>query len=273
MTAAASSLTVELRGKRDVRASLQKAVPGAIGFASFFLMWEIIGRLGSNDGPIPKIPPFSSVISAIFDDGWTYYRPNLSTTLNYAVQGWLWGNALAILASAIVLTLPFMELPILQIGVTTYCLPIVAIAPLMFIAYTGNTPYIVITIQFVFFGTLVNTLSGLRSADPTSLDVVRAYGGGRAQGLFRVRLISALPSLFAGLKMAAPAAILGAVVAEFFNPADRGLGIGIINAQTHLQDARAWGIAVVATTIGGVAFFVIGAIARVVTPWAKVTEF
>ena len=272
-TAPTPTPAVPRRSERDFGAAASKAIPGLVGFALFLALWEVGGRIVSSGRKIPLIPPFSSVISAIVHDGWTYYRPNISTTLGYAFNGWLWGNGLAIVAAGIVLTFPFMELPILQLGVTTYCLPIVAIAPLLFIAYTGSAPYTIVTMMFVFFGTLVNTLSGLRGADPTSLDVVRAYGGGRAQGLFRVRLKSALPSVFAGLKIAGPAAVLGAVLAEFFQPADSGLGVGIIRSQQQLEVARTWGIALVATALGGIVFIITGLVARLVTPWAKPSEF
>ena len=62
----------------------------------------------------------------------------------------------------------------------------------------------------VFFTTVVGCLLGLRAAPRTSLDLVRAYGGSAWTMLRKVQLIAALPSLFAALKIAAPAAFLGA---------------------------------------------------------------
>lgn len=255
-----------------IGSATRRAIPGFIGFSSLLIIWEIGGRLVSSGRRIPLIPPFSAVMSAIYDDGWTYYRPNIGTTLGYATEGWVWGNLLAIAAAAVVLLVPRLELVIIQVGVTTYCLPLVAAAPLIFLVYTDRAPYLIITVLFVFFTTLMLTLAGLRSADPTSLDVVRAYGGGRIEGLRRVRLISALPSIFASLKIAGPAAVLGAVLAEFFQPADSGLGVGIIRSQQQLQVERTWGIAIVSTLIGATAYVLVGVVARFATPWAPKVE-
>ena len=255
-----------------ITSAVRHAVPGLIGFAGFLAVWEVVGRIVSSGRKIPLIPPFSAVVASILDDGWTYYRPNIATTLDYALRGWVIGNLLAIAAAAVVLVIPRLELIIVQIGVTTYCLPLVASAPLIFLVYTDKTPYVIITVLFVFFTTLVLTLAGLRGADPTSLDVVRAYGGGRWEGLRRVRLVSALPSMFAGLKIAGPAAVLGAVLAEFFQPADSGLGVGIIRSQQQREVSRTWGIAIVSTLIGVAAYLITSVVARFATPWAPKVE-
>jgi len=253
-------------------AALRRMTPAAIGFASLLIIWEVVGRVTSSGRPIPLIPPLTEVITAVLDDGWAYYGPNISTTLGYALAGWVIGNVLAIAAAGIAVLFPRIEGLMLQLGVTTYCLPLVAIAPILFVVYTGNTPYIVISVIFVFFTTLVLTLSGLRSADSTSLDLVRAYGGGRLEGLRRVRIVAALPSVFAALKVAAPAAVLGAVLAEFFQPADSGLGVGIIRSQQQLEIARTWGIAVVTTLLGASVYLFTALVARFAVPWAPKVE-
>lgn len=252
--------------------TIRRAVPGLVGFVVLLAVWEVVGHTVNAGRRIALIPPFTDVIRAIVDDGWEYYRPNVGTTLRYAADGWVVGNILAVLAAGLVLLVPSLERVVLQIGVTTYCLPLVAVAPLVFLVYSGQTPYRIITVLFVFFTTLVLALAGLRSADPTSLDVVRAYGGGRWEGLRRVRIIAALPWILSGLRIAGPSAVLGAVLAEFFQPADSGLGVGIIRSQQQLQVERTWAIAVVATMLGATAYVLVGAVARVATPWAPKVE-
>ena len=83
----------------------------------------------------------------------------------------------------------------------------------------------------VFFTTLIGCSSGCVSADRTSLEVVQAYGGGSWTQLRKVRLAGRLPSMFAGLRIAAPAAMLGAIIGEYIGRQDRGLGIVMIDAQ------------------------------------------
>jgi ABC-type nitrate/sulfonate/bicarbonate transport system permease component len=119
----------------------------------------------------------------------------------------------------------------------------------------------------VFFTTLVGTLVGLRSADKTALDVVHAYGGGAIKKLTKVRLRAALPSLFVALRIAAPAAVLGAIIGEYVG-GESGLGIAMIASQSGLRVATTWGIALCATAIAGIGYGVTAFIGRRLTPWA-----
>jgi ABC-type nitrate/sulfonate/bicarbonate transport system permease component len=119
----------------------------------------------------------------------------------------------------------------------------------------------------VFFTTLVGMLLGLRSADKTALDVVYAYGGGPAKMLSKVRIRAALPSLFAALRIAAPAAILGAIIGEYLG-GESGLGIAMIASETAVNIERTWAIALVATGLAGIAYGITALIGRWLTPWA-----
>jgi ABC-type nitrate/sulfonate/bicarbonate transport system permease component len=237
---------------------------GLIGIAILVAIWQIIGMtMFQKTG---SIPPPTKVIKALSQDPDIYWR-NLTSTLNGAWQGWLWGNALAIGLAFVVLVLPIVERPVLQLGITSYCLPAVAIGPLLAIVFDGETPKVVLAGLAVFFTTLIGALLGLRSADPVMLDVVHAYGGGRVNKLTKVRLRASLPSLFAGLRIAAPAAVLGAIIGEY-SGAERGIGIGMIVSQQRGEPATTWALALLATAAAGLAYAITALIGRLVTPWA-----
>jgi ABC-type nitrate/sulfonate/bicarbonate transport system permease component len=119
----------------------------------------------------------------------------------------------------------------------------------------------------VIFTTLVSTLLGLRGVDPTSLDLIRAYGGGSWTMLWKVRLRACLPSLFVGLRIAAPAAMLGAMIGEFLG-ADSGLGVSMISAEQSYELPRTWAFALVATGLSALAYGITGLVGRLVAPWA-----
>ena len=91
-----------------------------------------------------------------------------------------------------------------RLSVAVYCLPLLAIGPILQIVTTGSSTKIVLAALSVFFTTLVCCVLGLRSADPASLDVVHAAGGGKLRMFSAVRVQAALPSVFAGLRIAAP---------------------------------------------------------------------
>ena len=118
----------------------------------------------------------------------------------------------------------------------------------------------------VFFTTLVGMLVGLRSADQTALDVVHAFGGSSWQKVVKIRLRACLPSLFAALRIAAPAAVLGAIIGEYLG-GDSGLRVAMINAEQAFEVDRTWGIALVATGVAGVAYAITSILGRMAMPW------
>ncbi len=94
------------------------------------------------------------------------------------------------------------------------------------------SPRVILAALGCYFATMTATVLGLSQADSRSLDVVRAYGGGRFAEMHFVQLRSALPSILGGLRVAAPAAVLGAILGG--NSAAAALWLG-----TYLLDRSA----------------------------------
>lgn len=241
-----------------------KVPVGLIGVVALVLLWELVAVTFFSSSR--AVPTPTSVVSKIVDDGWHFYWPNLHTTLSEAIKGWFWGNLLAILAAMLFLVAPLAERFLLQLGVASYCLPPVAILPVFAIVFTGQRPKVILAAMSVFFTTLIATLVGLRSADATALDVVKAYGGGPVKQLTKVRLRASLPSMFAGLCIAAPAAVLGAIIGEFLG-GTRGIGVAMINSMQAIDTPRTWGLALVATAVAGAGYALTGLAGRLVSPW------
>jgi ABC-type nitrate/sulfonate/bicarbonate transport system permease component len=128
---------------------------------------------------------------------------------------------------------------------------------------------VVLAALSVFFTTVVGALLGLRAAPRATVDLVRAYGGTRWTELRLVQLIAALPNLFAALKIAAPAAFLGAVLAEYLGSGgDASIGRSLIAAQSNGDGPRLWYLGLVCGVVSGAAYLVVGLVARIVTPWS-----
>jgi ABC-type nitrate/sulfonate/bicarbonate transport system permease component len=239
-------------------------VSSTAGIVILLIAWQIIGSTMFQK--THSIPPPTKVVQSLFDSPDFYWR-NLSATLGGAWKGWVWGNALAIGLAFLVLVLPIVERPVIQLGVTSYCLPAVAIGPLFAIIFGGETPKIVLASLAVFFTTLIGALLGLRGADPTQLDVVHAFGGGAISKLIKVRLRAGLPGLFAGLRIAAPAAVLGAIIGEY-SGAEQGIGVAMIASQQRGDPTTTWALALAATAAAGLAYGLTALVGRVLTPWA-----
>lgn len=240
-------------------------IPSLVGVGVLLVVWQIVGlTVFAKSG---TVPPPTAILSEMRSDGWDFYRPNIVTTVTVAAKGWMWGNLLAIVTAVVFVQIPFVERVLMQVAVASYCLPTVAIGGVLLLALTGDKPRVILAAVSCFFTTLVGMHVGLRSVDRSSLDLVRAYGGGSWSQLWKVRLRSSLPALFAGLRIAAPAAMLGTIIGEWLG-AENGLGVAMVNSQQALMIDRTWGIAVVITGLSAVAYGATALVANLLTPWA-----
>jgi ABC-type nitrate/sulfonate/bicarbonate transport system permease component len=240
---------------------------GLLGIVIVLVIWQLLGVTHWHKS---AVPPFTKVMHEIGSD-WAFYRRNLAVTVREAFKGWLWGNGLAIALAVAFVQVPIIERALMKVAIAAYCLPIIAIGPILIIQYKGDTPKVILAALTCFFTTLIGMLLGLRSADANSLDLVRAYGGGSWLQLRKVRLKSSLPGLFAGLRIAAPAAMLGAVIAEYMGGSDKGIGNALISAQQGGNSTVIWAIAVVITAAAGIGYFVTAVVGRALTPWVTRT--
>lgn len=243
---------------------------GLAGIVGVIAVWWIAGALRWFGGTIPTP---GAVLSTIADTGASFYVENFSTTVELALRGFLWGNALAIVLAILVVVIPPIEGLATQLAIISYCTPIIAVAPIIQVAFTQvQTMIVFLAAISVFFTTMIGTLTGLRSPHQGSLDLVRVYGGGRIAQLWRVRSVSALPNTLAAIKIAAPAAVLGAVLGEFLAMPDKGAGPAMIVAQQRGDIPQVWAIALISGAIAGIGYAVVAVIAQFATRWAAGSE-
>lgn len=252
--------------RADILASLAAVLRSLGGLLLLIAAWQLVVQfVYSGSGTIPT--PLQ-IVAQFWKDGLSLYLDNALATLEAAAWGWLWGNLLAVALAVLVTVLPQVEGSVMQLGVASYCLPVVAIGPILVILFNGMTPRVVLAALSVFLTTLVGALIGLRGVDRTMLDVVHAFGGTSGQKLVKVRFRAALPSLLAALRIAAPAAVLGAIVGEYLG-AESGLGVVMINAQQALEAARTWAVCIVATLVAGCGYGATSLVAHLATPWSR----
>lgn len=248
------------------------ALYSAVGLAGIIIIWWVAALTVLADA---RVPTPGGVVRAMVEDGFGFYWQHFSVTIQEAAIGFFWGNLVAVLLASLVLILPWTERLITQIAVISYCIPIVAVAPVLYIVIgppaTGEPSgtAVALAVLAVFFTTVVGTLLGLKSADPASLDVVTVYGGSRLTQLRKVRLIAALPSILNALQIAAPAALLGAILGEYVGGVRQGVGLALIIAQQNLDVERAWAIGLLCALVAGGAYAIFGLIGKVAAPWSR----
>jgi ABC-type nitrate/sulfonate/bicarbonate transport system permease component len=151
--------------------------------------------------------------------------------------------------------------------VVSQMIPIPAIAPILVI-WTGFDlrPKIMVIALVSFFPIAVNTIDGLRAAEPELLNLLKTLKANAWQRFRKAQLPAALPFLFSGLKVAAAFSVIGAVFAEWVG-ASEGLGylVLVLNNQTATTDMFA--VIVVLALIGISLFLIVTLVERLMLPW------
>ena len=134
------------------------------------------------------------------------------------------------------------------------------------------TPRIILAAIGCYFVTMSATVTGIQQTDRRIIDVVHAYGGGQWRTLIHAQLRSAMPSILAGLRVAAPNAVLGSILAEFGGGGRYGLGVYLIGSLGRGEPDRLWGIGLSATVIAGLAYLLFSLIATRLTGTSKAVD-
>lgn len=156
--------------------------------------------------------------------------------------------------------------------IATQSVPKLALAPLFTVWFGfGLLPKVLIAFLIAFFPITVNTAAGLLSADPNTLLMARSIGLSSIQRFLKVELPSALPAIFAGLKVGTAFAVVGAVVGEFLG-ADAGLGRVTLTASTTLDTPLLFAALTLLAIVGLVSYGIVAGLERLVIPWHSGAE-
>jgi len=126
--------------------------------------------------------------------------------------------------------------------------PVTAVAPLiMLFVGRGLATSVVVVVIVSFFPIMVNMMRGLLSADLCASELLHVYGASRWQHIRYVQAPYALPFLFAGLRVAAASAVLGAMLSEWVT-GSRGLGVLVLESGVMREIEVPW-VAVITSVI------------------------
>jgi sulfonate transport system permease protein len=225
--------------------------PGLRNAALLVALWEFVGHFKLVAGG--ALPALSAILLRLWVD-WGDYPGHIWATLAASASGFLIGNAIAILAGVLFVIFPVLLRVTRGLNIAIFALPPIAIAPILALTLSGMAPRITLAALGVYFVTMSATVIGLSQHDSRAADLVRAYGGGRWQVLWRVQLRGALPGILSGFRVAAPAAVLGAILAEFGGGGRWGLGTYLLGSLGRGEPDRIWGIGLMATLIAGLSY-------------------
>jgi NitT/TauT family transport system permease protein len=251
------------------RAGLRAAVGGiqtVAGVCCYLALWEVVGRrqwFGST------FPPLSDIVETIVSGPQhEVIRRALGTTVRSSGIGFAIGVIAALLGTTLAVVVPVLRAGIDQFATIVHATPVIALAPLFIVTLGREQTPVAIAALAAGFAMFVAATSATEAARVPQHDVFTALGSSRTRRLLSLQLPAAVPGLVDGLRLAAPGAVLGAVLGEWFG-APRGLGVLIVSAMQNYQITLLWAAAVLAAGVSMAAFGCLTALARLVARrWA-----
>jgi NitT/TauT family transport system permease protein len=185
-------------------------------------------------------------------------------TAKEAAVGFVLGASIGFLLGVLLAHSRLLQRGFLPYIVASQTIPILAVAP-MVVVWMGGRGFpdwfsvSVISAYLTFFPVAINTLRGLTSVDPRALELMNSYASSTLQILWKLRLPTSLPYLFAAFKISATACVVGAIIGELPASIQDGLGGAILNFNQYYSTTpeNLWATNLVAAALGIVFFLVV----------------
>lgn len=228
--------------------------PVLFGLA-FLALWEGVVRLFDLK---PYFLPAPSAIAEAFVDNIDVVVEATVHSGTNALIGLIAGTILGVSASFLLVRFRVLTELVTPLAVALNAIPIVVLVTVFINMYGSTTevPRRLMVMLIVFFIVLVNVAKGLRQVHPTHLELLRSYAASPSAVLVKARIPNAVPYLFTALKIAAPASVITAFVAEYFGGRQVGLGTRITSNFANSKNAVAWAY-VLGACLLGLAFYLI----------------
>ncbi|PJF31463.1 MAG: nitrate ABC transporter permease [Candidatus Thermofonsia Clade 1 bacterium] len=246
-------------------ALLRRGAPSFLLLGASFAAWEALAS--ADSATVRLIPSPSAIFAAMANSAERLVRFHIPTTLYEALIGTLIALIIGVCAAALLDFLPLLRRAAYPLLVISQTIPLVAIAPLLILIFGfGVESKIVIVALFAFFPITVATLDGLTSTDTELVALLRSMGATGAQIWRKVRLPSALPSLFSGLRIAATYAIGSAMIGEFVT-AQYGLGQYLRQAFNQSRLDQGFAAVIIASALSVIFVMCVRLVERLFLRW------
>ncbi len=226
--------------------------------------WEVWVRLA--DVPKWQLPAPWEIAQELVSSRsllWEHYL----VTLEEIVVGFMAALAAGLLLASGIAYSRVLERSVYPIVIASQTVPIIAIAPLLLIwVGYGLTPKIIIVALICFYPIAVNTVDGLKAADPDMVNMLRTLGASRWQVFTKLQIPTAMPFIFSGIKIGISVSVIAAVIGEWVG-ASEGLGYLITYSQPLFLTARVFA-AIFVLSLMGISLFLLAVIVEhLMMPW------
>ena len=194
---------------------------------------------------------------------------NSWVTLASTLVGFAFGTVLGIVIAVGIVHIAALDKSFMPWIIASQTIPILAIAPMVIvvlaaIGITGLVPKALISTYLSFFPVAVGMVKGLRSPDPILLDLMRTYNGSANQVFWKLRVPASVPYLFASMKVAIAASLVGAIVAELPTGAVAGIGAKLLAGSYYSQTIDMWAALVAGSVVAALLVVLVGVAGRIV---------
>jgi len=246
--------------------TIRENIPVLATLAIVLVVWQFTTQYGI----IPRylLPSPTNIISTYFTSRVDWASETL-VTLREILVGFALGTILGIALAFLVAESKILNKIMMPYIVMTQVLPLVAIAPIIYITFGFNdTSRIVLVILISFFPVVIGTATGLVDVDKNLVYLLRTLGAGEFKIFYKIRLPNSLPHMFNGLRIAMTGATIGAIVAEFVS-SNAGLGYLITTSLTTYQIATSFVAVFLLAALGLVLYGAVTVASRLLMPWFK----
>ncbi len=194
------------------------------------------------------------------------------STLEEALLGYGLAIVIAFLTAFLLNNINWLNKAVYPVLIISQTIPIITLAPLFLIWFGwGLLPKIIVVILVCYFPVVISLLNGLNLVDPDLINLFRSMGASRLAIFNMVKLPSALPTFFSGMKISASYSIMAAVIGEWLG-AQQGLGYFMTISQKSFQVDQVLATVII---ISGLSLLIVKAIDLVeylLTPWNRLKE-
>lgn len=207
---------------------------------------------GTLNAERPLLPAPHQILLTFADDvfGWPVTSPRSLVfhgwvTLSATFVGFLLGATFGIILAALIVQGRTLQKSLLPWIICSQMVPILAVAPIVIvvlgsIGLRGLLPKAIISAYLCFFPVAIGMVKGLDSPDPIQRDLMRTWSATPAQNFWKLRWPSAVPFLFASLKVSITISLIGAIVAELPTGAQAGIGARLLAGSYYGQTIQIW---------------------------------
>ena len=238
----------------------------ALALAGLVALWELFTRLGWV--PALFLPSPLGVLRELADMARSgQLAVHVAASLERLLAGFALGAAAGVAVGVLVGFFSLAEAVGQPIIAATFPIPKIALLPLLILWLgIGEASKVTVIALGVFFPMAINTYTGVRSADPLLLRAAVSFGAGRWSVVRKVIVPSALPMVFAGLRLGAGTALLLLVAAEMIG-AESGIGFLVLQAGNLMETTKLMGGIVILSVLGVLSHWSLTRIERIVIPW------